>query len=74
MSLVWQRKDIIINEIRNGGREEPDQYRRSSVEFAVDLLRDAGFSSITVTAPTGYSRPLVQGLTQLQNFKGENLC
>jgi O-antigen/teichoic acid export membrane protein/tRNA A-37 threonylcarbamoyl transferase component Bud32 len=43
------------------GREEPDQYRRASVEFAVDLLRDAGFSSITVTTPTGYSRPLVEG-------------
>lgn len=43
------------------GREEPDQYRRASVEFAVDLLREAGFTSITVTAPKGYSRPLVQG-------------
>ncbi len=43
------------------GREEPDQYRRASVEFAEELLRDAGFSSITVTAPAGYSRPLVEG-------------
>ena len=43
------------------GREEPDQYRRASVEFAVELLRDAGFSSIFVTAPKGYSRPLVDG-------------
>ena len=43
------------------GREEPDQYRRASVEFAVDLLRDAGFSSIIVTVPKGYSRPLVEG-------------
>ena len=43
------------------GREEPDQYRRASVEFAVELLRDAGFSSIFVTAPKGYSRPLVEG-------------
>jgi O-antigen/teichoic acid export membrane protein/tRNA A-37 threonylcarbamoyl transferase component Bud32 len=47
------------------GREEPDQYRRASVEFAVDLLRNVGFASIAVTAPKGYSRPLVQG---------ENLC
>ena len=43
------------------GREDPDQYRRASVEFTVDLLRDAGFTSITVTAPKGYSRPLVLG-------------
>lgn len=43
-------------------REEPDQYRRASVDFAADLLRDAGFASIAVTAPTGYSRPLVQGI------------
>jgi len=56
------------------GREDPDQYRRASVEFAVELLRKAGFSSISVTAPKGYSRPLVQGLTQPQNFRGENLC
>jgi O-antigen/teichoic acid export membrane protein/tRNA A-37 threonylcarbamoyl transferase component Bud32 len=48
--------------VREGiGREETDQYRRASVEFAVDLLREAGFSSIAVTAPAGYSRPLVEG-------------
>ena len=52
------------------GREDPDQYRRASVEFAVDLLREAGFSSIVVTAPAGYSRPLVQGIMQHHNFGG----
>jgi hypothetical protein len=43
------------------GREEPDQYRRASVEFAVDLLHGEGFSSIIVTEPKSYSRPLIEG-------------
>lgn len=43
------------------GREERDQYRRASLEFAVELLRDAGYSSVTIAAPKGYSRPLVRG-------------
>lgn len=36
------------------------EYRRASVEFAVDLLRDSGFTSVVTTAPRGYSRPLVE--------------
>lgn len=44
------------------GREDPDQYRRASVEFATDLLREVGFSSIAVIAPRNYSRPLVEGV------------
>ncbi len=43
-------------------REDPDQYRRASLEFAVNLLREAGFTKMTVTAPRGYSRPLVSGV------------
>ena len=40
-------------------REDEDQYRRASVEFAINLMKEAGFTSIDVTAPNGYSRPLV---------------
>jgi len=51
--------------IREGiGREESDQYRRASKEFAIYLLHEAGYSSINVTAPKGYLRPLVQGFMQ----------
>jgi SAM-dependent methyltransferase len=43
-------------------REEPDQYRRAGVEFAVELLEQAGFTQLRIIAPPGYSRPLVIGV------------
>lgn len=46
------------------GREDADQYRRASSKFAIDLLREAGFTEISVAAPRGYSRPLVEGRRQ----------
>lgn len=42
-------------------REEKDQYRRATVEFAVDMLEVAGFTDRQIIAPPGYSRPLVIG-------------
>ena len=52
------------NERTGIGREDDDQYRRASVEFTRELLRNAGFAAIHVTAPRGYSRPLVEGSRQ----------
>ncbi|MBI4231773.1 hypothetical protein HY605_00960 [Candidatus Peregrinibacteria bacterium] len=42
-------------------REDADQYRRASLDFAVNLLRKVGFSELKVISPEGYSRPLVFG-------------
>lgn len=46
---------------KNIGREESDQYRRASLEFAKDLLEGAGYTISSIRAPYGYSRPLVCG-------------
>ena len=47
-------------------REEVGQYHRSSVEFAVALLRESGFNSILDTVLRRYSRPLVRGTRPIQ--------
>ena len=49
---------------QNIGREDPDEYRRASVEFSVNLLKNCGFTEVFVTAPRGYSRPIVDGVTK----------
>ncbi len=46
------------------GRSDPDEYRRASVDFAVDVLSKAGCHDLEVKAPAGYSRPLVFGSTR----------
>ena len=45
--------------IDRGGSEET--YRKASVEFAVEMLEQAGFADRQIIAPPGYSRPLVIG-------------
>ena len=45
--------------IDRGGDEEI--YRKASVEFAVEMLEQAGFADRRIIAPAGYSRPLVIG-------------
>lgn len=45
--------------IDRGGDEET--FRKASVEFAVEVLEQAGFSDRQIIAPPGYSRPLVIG-------------
>jgi len=40
-------------------RGEEETYRKASVEYAVEVLEQAGFANITIVAPPGYSRPLV---------------
>jgi SAM-dependent methyltransferase len=45
--------------IDRGGAEET--YRKASVEFAVEMLQQAGFTQRQIIAPPGYSRPLVIG-------------
>ena len=45
--------------IDRGGDEEI--YRKASVEFAIEMLKQAGFTDRTIVAPPGYSRPLVIG-------------
>ena len=42
-----------------GGEEET--FRKASVEFAVEMLEQGGFSNRKIIAPPGYSRPLVIG-------------
>jgi SAM-dependent methyltransferase len=42
-------------------RRDEETYRKASVEFALEVLGQAGFSSQEVIAPAGYSRPLVIG-------------
>lgn len=46
------------------GRSDPDEYRRASVDFALDMLSKAGCHDLEVKAPAGYSRPLVFGSTR----------
>jgi hypothetical protein len=43
------------------GRSDEETYRKASVEFAVELLEDAGFHKREIIAPPGYSRPLIIG-------------
>ena len=60
---------ILQCNIREGiGREESDQYRRASQEFAIELLRGAGFDDISITAPKGFSRPLVEGCRGVESI------
>ncbi|MGB3673834.1 MAG: hypothetical protein WA988_05290 [Candidatus Nanopelagicales bacterium] len=49
------------------GRDDEDQYRRASVEFAKDLLAELGFASIRRILPARYSRPLVIGTSRSVN-------
>ena len=42
-------------------RANEEDYRRASVEFAVEVLEQAGFDNQQIVAPAGYSRPLVIG-------------
>ncbi|WP_458388119.1 hypothetical protein [Sphingomonas sp. F9_3S_D5_B_2] len=42
-------------------RSSQDTYRKASVEFAIEILKTAGFENCEVIAPAGYSRPLVIG-------------
>lgn len=48
--------------IDRGGDEET--FRKASVEFAVAMLDQAGFTDRRIVAPPGYSRPLVIGRAQ----------
>ena len=52
--------------IDRGGEEET--YRKASVEFAVEILEQAGFTDRTIIAPPGYSRPLVIGRVGRRNL------
>ena len=45
--------------IDRGGDEET--FRKASVEFALEMMEQAGFTDRRVIAPPGYSRPLVIG-------------
>ncbi len=47
------------NEGRDMGRQHPDTYRRASLAFNVELLRNNGFPRIQVVDPPAYDRPLV---------------
>jgi SAM-dependent methyltransferase len=47
--------------IDRGGEEET--FRKASVEYAAEVLEEAGFRNRTIVAPAGYSRPLVIGRT-----------
>ena len=40
-------------------RGEEETYRKASVEYAIEVLEEAGFTNRTIVAPPGYSRPLV---------------
>jgi hypothetical protein len=42
-------------------RASEETYRKATVEFAVEVLGDAGFARHEIIAPRGYSRPLVMG-------------
>lgn len=53
----------------NIGREDLDQYRRASLEFAKTLLADAGYAISATIAPYGYSRPLVCGDAPITNIR-----
>ena len=54
--LVLQcNTDRLIN------RSDEETYRKASVEYAVEVLEQAGFTQCKIVAPAGYSRPLVIG-------------
>lgn len=61
--LSKRTKRIILqcNVRKDIARDEMDQYRRASVAFNVDLLKNAGYEAISIDAPFGYSRPIVEG-------------
>ena len=42
-------------------RDDPDTFRKASVEFTVRMMKENGFPEVEVTAPRGYHRPLVVG-------------
>lgn len=62
---IRTRTDVLVLQcntdrlIDRGGEEET--FRKASVEFAVEMLDQAGFANRTIVAPPGYSRPLVIG-------------
>ena len=62
---IRTRTDVLVLQcntdrlIDRGGSEET--FRKASLEFAVEMLDQAGFSNLQVIAPAGYSRPLVIG-------------
>lgn len=56
--------DVMVlqcNVARAIGRDNSETYRRATVEYAVNTLRENGFTKINVVAPYRYSRPLVVG-------------
>ncbi len=42
-------------------RASEETYRKATIEFAVEVLKEAGFARREIIAPRGYSRPLVIG-------------
>jgi hypothetical protein len=40
-------------------RGDEERFRKASVEYAVEVLEQAGFTIRQIIAPPGYSRPLV---------------
>jgi len=65
LRYIRTRTDMLVLQcntdrlIDRGGQEET--FRKASVEFAVEMLDQAGFSKRQIIAPPGYSRPLVIG-------------
>lgn len=54
---------FILTRLRRLLRRFPPDvlHAHSAAGYAVDLLRNSGFTSVSVAAPRGYSRPLVDG-------------
>lgn len=45
-------------------RSNPRTYEKASVDYALNIMENIGFSNVSVIAPSGYCRPLVIGKKQ----------
>jgi SAM-dependent methyltransferase len=61
VSTIADTLVLQCNTDRRIGRSDVRTYEKASVEYAIDVLHRNGFPFTQVTAPRGYSRPLVIG-------------
>lgn len=59
LSAIAKSMALQCNVGTNIGRDDLDQYRRASVEFAVRMAAEAGFQAPRPIVPARYSRPMV---------------
>ena len=60
VSHVFDITDLFLVQCNIGTpRSDADTFRRASVEFNLELLKEAGFAQTRVVAPERFERPLI---------------